>query len=89
MVELILQEQEKMILMSNTEMSAMKSPDKAPSLRISNDFWILSFDTIFQLNQLFSNSEAALLSSKAQTTGVSVQPADNQVGRISSLVYHL
>ena len=70
MVELILQEQEKMILMSNTEMSAMKSPDKAPSLRISNDFWILSFDTIFQLNQLFSNSEAALMGLKPTRSNV-------------------
>ena len=35
--------------------------DKAPRLSISNDNWILSSDTvtICQLNQLFSNSEAA------------------------------
>ena len=36
--------------------------DKAPRLSISNDFWILSSDTICQLNQIFSNSEAAMLS---------------------------
>ena len=79
-----LQEQEKMILKSNTEMPAMQSPYNAPCLRISNNFWILSFDTIRS-----TNSEAAILFSKAKPTGVSVQPADNQVGRISSLVYHL
>ena len=79
-----LQEQEKMIMKSNTEMPAMQSPDNAPCLRISNNFWILSFDTIRS-----TNSEAAILFSKAKPTGVSVQPADNQVGRISSLVYHL
>ena len=73
-----------MILKSNTEMPSMQSPDKAPCLRISNNFWILSFDTISS-----TNSEAAMLFSKAKPTGVSVQPADNQVGRISSLVYHL
>ena len=78
------QKQEKMIMKSNTEMPAMQSPDKAPCLRISNNFWILSFDTISS-----TNSEAAMLFSKAKPTGVSVQPADNQVGRISSLVYHL
>ena len=36
--------------------------DKAPRLSISNDFWILSSDTICQLNQIFPNSEAAMLS---------------------------
>ena len=36
--------------------------DKAPRLSISNDIWILSSDTICQLNQSFSNSEAAMLS---------------------------
>ena len=36
--------------------------DKAPRPSISNGIWILSSDTICQLNQLFSNSEAAMLS---------------------------
>ena len=36
--------------------------DKAPRPSISNVIWILSSDTIFELNQLFSNSEAAMLS---------------------------
>ena len=36
--------------------------DKVPRPSISNVIWILSFDTICQLNQLFSNSEAAILS---------------------------
>ena len=36
--------------------------DKAPRPSISNVIWILSSDTICQLNQLFSNSEAAMLS---------------------------
>ena len=36
--------------------------NKAPRFSISNDIWILSYDTICQTNQLFSNSEAAMLS---------------------------
>ena len=36
--------------------------DKIPHLSISYDFWIMSSDTICQLNQLFSNSEVAMLS---------------------------
>ena len=38
--------------------------DKAPRPRISNVIWILPSDTvsICQLNQIFSNSEAAMLS---------------------------
>ena len=36
--------------------------DKAPRPSISNVIRILSSDTICQLNQLFSNSEAAMLS---------------------------
>ena len=36
--------------------------DKAPRPSINNVIWILSSDTICQLNQLFSNSEAAMLS---------------------------
>ena len=35
--------------------------DKAPRACISNVIWILSSDTICQLNQLLSNSEAAML----------------------------
>ena len=35
--------------------------DKAPRPSISNVIWILSSDNICQLNQLFSNSEAAML----------------------------
>ena len=41
----------------------MISVDKAPRLSISIVIWILSSDTICQLNHLFSNSEAAMLSS--------------------------
>ena len=37
------------------------SIDKAPRPSISNVIWILSSDTVCQLNQLFSNSEAAML----------------------------
>ena len=36
--------------------------DKAPRPNISNVIWVLSSDTICQLNQLFSNSEVAMLS---------------------------
>ena len=35
--------------------------DKAPRLSISILIWILSSDTICQLNQILSNSEAAML----------------------------
>ena len=38
--------------------------DKAPRPIISINIWILSSDTICQLHQSFSNSEAALLSIK-------------------------
>ena len=41
--------------------------DKAPRPSISNVIWILSFDTICQLNPLFSKSEAAMLSSQSYT----------------------
>ena len=37
--------------------------DKAPPLSISIFIWILSSDTICQLNQFNTNSEAAMLSS--------------------------
>ena len=37
--------------------------DKAPRLSISIVIWILSSDTICQLNQFITNSEAAMLSS--------------------------
>ena len=36
--------------------------EKAPRPSINNVFWILSSDTICQLDQLFSNIEAAMLS---------------------------
>ena len=40
-----------------------RSPvDKAPRLSISIVIWILSSDTICQLNQFITNSEAAMLS---------------------------
>ena len=42
-------------------MSIHISSDKAPRPSISNVIWILSSDTICLLNQLFSNSEAAML----------------------------
>ena len=38
--------------------------DKAPRLSISIVIWILSSDTICQLNQFHTNSEAAMLSSQ-------------------------
>ena len=38
------------------------SGNKEPRLSISNVFSVLSSDTICQLNQLFSNSEVAMLS---------------------------
>ena len=37
--------------------------DKAPRLSISIVIWILSSDTVCQLNQFITNSEAAMLSS--------------------------
>ena len=37
-------------------------PDKVPRPSISNIIWTLSSDTICQPNQLFSNSEVAMLS---------------------------
>ena len=42
------------------------SLDKAPRLSISIVIWILSSDTICQLNQFNTNSEAAMLSSEDQ-----------------------
>ena len=48
--------------------------DKAPRLSISIVIWILSSDTICQLNQFNTNSEAAMLSKKIpkNTTGLKV-----------------
>ena len=49
----------------NTEFQIHKKTDwvdKAPRPSISNVIWVLSSDTICQLNQLFSNSEVAMLS---------------------------
>ena len=40
--------------------------DKAPRPSISNVIWFLSSDTICQLNQLFSNSEVAMLSKSTE-----------------------
>ena len=45
-------------IFASTESELKSSLDKAP--RLSNDIWSLSSDTICQLNQLFSNSEAAM-----------------------------
>ena len=53
---------------SGSDTSHLTDKDKAPRPSISNDIWIMS-SIICQLNQLFSNSEAAMLSSRiAQTT---------------------
>ena len=41
--------------------------DKAPLLSIRIDFWILLSDTICQLNQFHTISEAAMLSTPAKT----------------------
>ena len=49
---------------SGSNISHLTDIDKAPLPSISNDIWILSSDVICQLNQLFSNSEAAMLSSR-------------------------
>ena len=49
----------------NTEFQIQENTDwvdKAPRPRISNVIWVLSSDTICQLNQSFSNSEVAMLS---------------------------
>ena len=49
----------------NTEFQIQENTDwvdKAPRPSISNVIWVLSSDTICQLNQLFSNSEVAMLS---------------------------
>ena len=50
--------------------------DKAPRLSISIVIWILSSDTICQLNQFHTNSEAVMLS----TTGPSYAPPESQNG---------
>ena len=49
----------------NTEFQIQKNTDwvdKAPRPSISNVIWVLSSDNICQINQLFSNSEVAMLS---------------------------
>ena len=49
----------------NTEFQIQENTDwveKALRPSISNDIWVLPSDTICQLNQLFSNSEVAMLS---------------------------
>ena len=49
----------------NTEFQIQENTDwvdKAPRPSICNVIWVLSSDTICQLNQLFSNSEVAMLS---------------------------
>ena len=52
----------------------LKDLDKAPRLSISIVIWILSSDTICQLNKFNTNSEAAMLSKKIpkNTTGLKV-----------------
>ena len=52
----------------SSKQNSQQKLDKAPLLSISNDIWILSSDTFCQLNQLFSNSEAAMLSKKLRST---------------------
>ena len=42
----------------SSKQNSQQKLDNAPLLTISNDIWILPFDTIGQLIQLFSNSEA-------------------------------
>ena len=44
--------------------------DKAPCLSISIVIWILSYDTIFRLNQCNTNSEAAMLSTHKRKSAV-------------------
>ena len=44
--------------------------DKAPRLSISIVLWILSSDTICQLNQFNTNSEAAMLSRDVGYVGI-------------------
>ena len=49
----------------NTEFQIQENTDwvdKAPRPSISNVIWVLSSDNIYQINQLFSNSEVAMLS---------------------------
>jgi len=49
----------------SSKQNSQQKLEKPPLLSIiSNDIWILSSDTFCQLNQLFSNSEAAMLFSK-------------------------
>ena len=55
-------------IFASTESELKSSLDKAP--RLSNDIWILSSDTICQLNQLFSNCEAAMLSSAVDNVDI-------------------
>ena len=54
-----------------------------PSL--SNVIWILSSDTICQLNQLFSNSEAEMLSIKEMSMDMDTVCLYQQSGGASSL----
>ena len=46
----------------------MVDVDKAPRLSISIVIWILSSDTICQLNQFHTNSEAVMLSKQLSST---------------------
>ena len=55
-------------IFASTESELKSSLDKAP--RLNNDIWSLSSDTICQLNQLFSNGEAAMLSSAADNVAI-------------------
>ena len=59
--------------------------DKAPRLSISNIIWILSSDTICQLNQLFWNSEAEMLSIKEMSMDMDTVCLYQQSGGASSL----
>ena len=51
------------LIQSGSDTSRLTDIDKAPRPSISNNIWILSSD-ICQLNQLFSNSEAAIIVAK-------------------------
>ena len=55
-----------------------KNLDKAPRLSISIVIWILSSDTICQLNQFNTNSEAAMLSNDSPYTGKPRQGTSSQ-----------
>ena len=71
---------------ANTVFNTPSRVDKAPRPSISNVIWVLSSDTICQLNQLFSNSEVAMLSmTEVLTVGNAESVIESSLSRKISL----